>query len=318
MDAWEVALTKLNQLVSDKKLKTSVPSKQGMRFFECSSGQFAIEEPRGTRKVKGAKFWFSFPPKVPDGVFVERKGPGEGRNNKLNTTQGSRMGVGAECWSVLIANSSSKVHEDIYAILSGLNISLTSRDPHAEAPNIIQSSGLTVENVETRTPVSESSVSRIDLKDPYVGDEIDFNSEKLGSQGYEQDPVMRRVVEQHAVLLAKGFYLDQGYAVKELGKPFDLLCEKDGELIHVEVKGSRSKLDAVILTINEVADAENTDWQSDLFIVDQVVIEKVGDELLASDGVARVIQKWVPAKEMLAPSQFKYRLPDENQWTFLN
>jgi hypothetical protein len=149
------------------------------------------------------------------------------------------------------------------------------------------------------------------------GDTKNADSDKSGSQGYEQDPEMRSAVELYAESIATRHYESQGYQVEKFGKPFDLLCKKEGELIHVEVKGSRSKLDTVILTINEVSDAENAAWQSDLFVVDQIVVERNGKDLAASGGAARVIQKWVPAKEMLAPSQFRYRLPDESQWKFL-
>ena len=145
----------------------------------------------------------------------------------------------------------------------------------------------------------------------------DTDSNCSGPQGYEQDPEIRSAVELYAESIAKQHYVLHGFRVQKFGKPFDLLCEKEGETIHVEVKGSRTKLDTVILTLNEVSDAENTDWQSDLFVVDQIVVERVGSELVAGGGVARVIQKWVPAKAMLAPSQFKYRLPDEDQWKFL-
>ncbi|MCL4745770.1 MAG: DUF3883 domain-containing protein [Burkholderiaceae bacterium] len=148
-------------------------------------------------------------------------------------------------------------------------------------------------------------------------DTTDGDPEAAGSQGYEQDPEMRSAVELYAESVAKKHYVMHGFRVQKFGKPFDLLCEKEGETIHVEVKGSRTRLDTVILTINEVSDAENTDWQSDLFVVDQIVVERVGNEFVAGGGVARVIQKWVPAREMLAPSQFRYRLPDENQWKLL-
>ena len=143
------------------------------------------------------------------------------------------------------------------------------------------------------------------------------DSDKSGSQGYEQDPEMRSAVELYAESIATLYYESQGFRVQKFGKPFDLLCEKECESIHVEVKGSRTRLDTVILTINEVSDAENADWQSDLFIVDQIVVESDGGKLVAGGGVARLIQKWVPIKEMLAPYQFKYRLPDESQWKFL-
>ena len=165
------------------------------------------------------------------------------------------------------------------------------------------------------TDIAAISASSDDID---VGDDNEnADSECSGSQGYEQDPEMRSAVELYAESIATKHYISHGFRVQKFGKPFDLLCEKEGESIHVEVKGSRTKLDTVILTINEVADAENTNWQSDLFVVDQIEVERVGGKLVASGGVARVIQKWIPAQEMLAPSQFRYRLPDESQWKFL-
>ncbi len=148
-----------------------------------------------------------------------------------------------------------------------------------------------------------------------VGESADLQGSDL--QGYEHDQEMRSTVELYAEFIARKYYVSQGFDVRKLGKPFDFLCEKDGKVIHVEVKGSRTKLDSVILTINEVYDAENTEWQSDLFIVDQIVVERKGDVLVAGGGVARIMEKWVPAKEMLTPSQFRYRLPDHSKWKVL-
>lgn len=163
----------------------------------------------------------------------------------------------------------------------------------------------------------DATPSETDQKGLEVRDNKDVNSEGAGPQGYEQDPEMRSAVELYAESIATKHYVSHGFQVQKFGKPFDLLCKKEGESIHVEVKGSRTKLDTVILTINEVSDAENAAWQSDLFVVDQIVVERIGEKLIPSGGVARVIQKWVPAKEMLAPSEFRYRLPDESQWKFL-
>lgn len=164
MDAWELALTKINELLLNKRLKASVPSKEGMRFFECDKGQFALEVPRRTRGVKGAKFWFSFPPKVPDEIHVETKGPGDGRNNKLNTTPGSRMGKGVGCWSVLITNSQPKAQENIHVILSELNGSTESSVPLSEASNGVQPGNEFDGKVWKPDPAIDVTVSEADQK----------------------------------------------------------------------------------------------------------------------------------------------------------
>lgn len=168
----------------------------------------------------------------------------------------------------------------------------------------------------TQQSANELTVGDGGRKDSDDGNQ-NAKSDSSGSQGYEQDPEMRSAIELYAESVATKHYVSEGFRVQKFGKPFDLLCEKASESIHVEVKGSRTKLDTVILTLNEVTDAESADWQSDLFVVDQIVVERIGEKLVASGGVARVIQKWVPAKEMLAPSEFRYRLPDESQWKFL-
>ena len=177
-------------------------------------------------------------------------------------------------------------------------------------------SELDVKDVRPQSAI-EPTVSEAEQNCVEEGNDESADSDSAGSQGYEQDPEMRSAVELYAESIAKEHYVSKGFRVRKFGKPFDLLCERDGESIHVEVKGSRTRLETVILTINEVSDAENADWQSDIFVVYQIVVERDGGKLLAGGGVARVIQKWVPAREMLAPSEFRYRLPDESQWTFL-
>jgi hypothetical protein len=145
------------------------------------------------------------------------------------------------------------------------------------------------------------------------------DAEDSAAQGYEKDPVIRRAIEQHAVKLAREHYLEDGYHVKELGKPFDLLCEKQGEVIHVEVKGSRSMLDTVIVTINEINDARLPSWRSDLFIVEGIVAEyDILEKPKTRGGSSRVLRNWAPKDSDLKPSQFRYSLPSRDDWITIN
>ena len=150
--------------------------------------------------------------------------------------------------------------------------------------------------------------------DPPVGsnrdsEELNSAADKTGT-GYESDPEVRRVVELQAVAKACAFYKERGYSVTEKGKPFDLLCQRSGEVIHVEVKGSRCMLDAIIVTTNEVKDARNVDWQSDLFLVDGIVLESDGEgSYRASGGRCRLATRWLPEDKDLTPTQYRYKLP---------
>lgn len=133
---------------------------------------------------------------------------------------------------------------------------------------------------------------------------------EVSEAGIEPDPIIRRAVELYAERLATLYFEGRGYSVKKLGKPFDLLCESRGSVLHVEVKGSRNRVDAVTLTANEVADARSPRWQSALFVVDEIVVRGApGIDLECSGGRRRVIEGWAPSETDLEPSEFRYRLP---------
>lgn len=179
-------------------------------------------------------------------------------------------------------------------------------------------SGTRRESVDYQTRITTADVVANSSDLSIDSEAEDRGTDRSGSQGYESDPEMRRVVEQHAVSRAIRFYERNGYTVKEFGKPFDLLCLKGDEVVHVEVKGSRMKLDSVSLTVNEVSDAENATWQSDLFVVDQIKVSNSGEALVPTGGISRVIRKWIPAREMLTPTEFRYQLPDECHWSIVD
>ena len=55
------------------------------------------------------------------------------------------------------------------------------------------------------------------------------------------DPARRRAVEEHAMDVAMSCYRDAGWKVDDVSatESFDLLCTRDGEELHVEVKAAR-------------------------------------------------------------------------------
>jgi hypothetical protein len=132
----------------------------------------------------------------------------------------------------------------------------------------------------------------------------------LTGAGYESDPKIRRTIELYAVAKARDYYEHRSYLVTERGKPFDLLCEKAGEILHVEVKGSRYDLNEIIVTTNEVKDAQDSNWRSDLFLVSKIVLASDGrDGFTASQGLCRLAQNWVPEAHHLTPMQYRCKVP---------
>ena len=92
--------------------------------------------------------------------------------------------------------------------------------------------------------------------------------------------------------------------------PYDLFCTKEGKKDRkVEVKGTRGLGDKVILTINEVKSAKETDTRTDLVVVHSINVDKQGDEIVASGGEVELYQNWVPYDDDLTPTQFEYKVP---------
>jgi hypothetical protein len=143
-----------------------------------------------------------------------------------------------------------------------------------------------------------------------VVEQRDGKNEEIAT--YLGDADKRRAVEERAVECAIHIFRDElGYQVDERGKPYDLECTKGESYIHVEVKGTTGLGKKVIVTTNEVSDARNQKWQSDLFIVSNIRLEGVGREWVGKGGNVRRIENWFPKDEDLRPLQFDYSVPKE-------
>ena len=114
--AWEIATQFLNNCLSKVQVtKPTNEDKESVAFFQSKRGHLAIEMPRGTRPKKGAKFWLSYKPTLPPGIFVESKSPGDGRNSNL---AGSSLRNEFPVWTTLIRDSGLQKNDQIKAIVS--------------------------------------------------------------------------------------------------------------------------------------------------------------------------------------------------------
>lgn len=130
-------------------------------------------------------------------------------------------------------------------------------------------------------------------------------SEHLHSaQGFEDDPAIRRALETAAVSRAKAYYRQQGYEVREHGRPFDLRCRKKKEILYVEVKGSRTKAAKIWLTPNEIAFARANPMQ--LFIVHSFKLKTRDEGPIALGGIRRVVAPWRPRDSQLRAMMYSY------------
>lgn len=148
-------------------------------------------------------------------------------------------------------------------------------------------------------------------KGAYGSTEVEPMDKGEDGAGYEADPKVRKAVEERAVTLAKEIYALRGYSVEEVGKPFDLRCRREIEEIHVEVKGTRSKGESVILTAGEVSHAHNPPCRTDLVLVTGIkIFDKPDGTIIGIDGhIAYHIESWRPAEDDLTPTEYRYAVP---------
>lgn len=140
---------------------------------------------------------------------------------------------------------------------------------------------------------------------------------KSGGQGFQVDSENRLLIESYAMKAATNYYGRQGYTVEDVSRrnawgsnPFDLLCTKAGRKDrHVEVKGTTTAGSKVLLTDNEVKEAQSDNCISDLFIVAEIEIQETPGGKVAARGDARLFQRWHPQDEDLEAKTYEYTVP---------
>lgn len=130
-------------------------------------------------------------------------------------------------------------------------------------------------------------------------------------QGYKITPELRMAIEDYSVNKAIKYFESRDYSVENVGKTrsYDLHCKKNGEELRVEVKGTQSGGQSVILTPNEVKNARAN--LTALFILHDIrVVRKYQRNFKLSGGAAKVLHPWVIGEQgILTPVGYTYSLP---------
>jgi hypothetical protein len=127
-------------------------------------------------------------------------------------------------------------------------------------------------------------------------------------QGFCVSPRARRAIEEFAVLRAKSHYEALGYKVEVLGRPYDLRCTNSDGLLHVEVKGTTTSGDEILLTPNEITFANEHPSSMALFIVSGIRVTE-GEQPVASGGIEVEIKPWKIEREHLTAVGYSYVVP---------
>jgi hypothetical protein len=124
-------------------------------------------------------------------------------------------------------------------------------------------------------------------------------------QGFARTAEERKALEEYAMAAAKKHFRDKGFKVTNvsLKRSYDLLCTKGNREIHVEVKGTTTDGEKIVLTNNEVKHARATNNTCALFVVHSIHVE----ETMASGGQQYIIDPWQLQNERLTPVSYTYR-----------
>lgn len=131
-------------------------------------------------------------------------------------------------------------------------------------------------------------------------------------QGYRLSAQHRALIERAAVERAVEFFEAQGWQVEDCGatQSYDLHCTREDEILHVEVKGSTTPAETVILTGGEVQHHRSAAAKSALFVVSHlrwIDSEREGLE----GGQTRVVMPWHIEDHSLRATQYQYVVPVE-------
>lgn len=136
------------------------------------------------------------------------------------------------------------------------------------------------------------------------------------SQGRQLDSVARRAIELHAEDLAEQHFEESGWVVRRVGHlklGYDLECTLADRTLHVEVKGTQTLGEEVVLTPNEVRHIRETDKcdaTHALYVVSQIQLDR-SDGVRCSGGRERLLRPWDIDSAHLTPTKYAYRVPGQ-------
>jgi hypothetical protein len=124
-------------------------------------------------------------------------------------------------------------------------------------------------------------------------------------QGFARTREQRDAIEHHAMDAAKAHFRSLGYDVEDVSarRSYDLLCRKGQTELHVEVKGTTTNGNAIVLTNKEVRHASDPNNSCALFLLHSIRLKKHR----ASSGTKVIIEPWRAHRANLTPISFTYR-----------
>ena len=163
------------------------------------------------------------------------------------------------------------------------------------------------ESADPRVPGAVSS--EVALATQSVAEVAGKQSERRGGQGYRLTKAEQQVVEAHAMAAARKHLEGLGWAVRDVSghESYDLACIRSGERMSVEVKGTTSLGESVILTRNEVLLHRREYPATALLVVHSIDLNRLAEPPVADRGVVEMTSPWEISEEDLTPIAYTYQ-----------
>ena len=133
-------------------------------------------------------------------------------------------------------------------------------------------------------------------------------------QGFQVDSAVRKALEEHAVKRAEAHFASRFDSVKRKGKPYDLCCTKKSSVLYVEVKGTQTDGDEILLTPNEVQFAQEHRGKIALFLLSNIEVSRKDGKIVTRGGTMHLTPKWVIDKSRLSPLGYSYSLLEKRDY----
>ncbi|MFL6122984.1 MrcB family domain-containing protein [Actinophytocola sp.] len=134
---------------------------------------------------------------------------------------------------------------------------------------------------------------------------------RTSGQGFRLSVSERLAIEKRAVKVARDYLVSIGFDVKDVGatRPYDLHATRRDEQLFVEVKGTTSTGNEVILTQGEVELHEREHPHTMLIVVSSIRLDREIDPPTASSGELSVVHPWSIERTRLTPIAYRYDVP---------
>jgi hypothetical protein len=133
--------------------------------------------------------------------------------------------------------------------------------------------------------------------------------------GIQTDEKKKKATELRGMVLATKYLEKLGYTAEDVSSQkrigYDIRAIKGDEVVGVEVKASiMSRIEIAVTTAEvEYAQIAGEEFRSLLYVVDQIICTKDGDEYKASGGRERFWWDWNPDSDSLSPIEYRFTLP---------